>query len=147
MPNTITLHRILATKPEKVYRAFIEPDALASWVPPYGFVCTVHELDPKVGGSHRASFRNFTTGQSHSFGGTYLEVVPNERLVYTDVFDDPNMPGEMTMTVTFKPVLCGTELHITQAGIPDMIPVEFCLMGWQESLEKLTRLVVPEINQ
>ncbi|HEY4343577.1 MAG TPA: SRPBCC family protein [Parvibaculum sp.] len=147
MPNTIRLHRVIATKPEKVYRAFLEADAIASWLPPYGFVCTVHELDGRVGGSHRMSFRNFTTGGGHSFGGTYLELVPGERLVYTDRFDDPNMPGEMRITVTLKAVSVGTEIHIEQGGVPDMIPPEGCYLGWQESLNKLAKLVEPDINQ
>jgi uncharacterized protein YndB with AHSA1/START domain len=129
-----------------VYRAFVEPDAAASWFPPFGFVCTVHELDARVGGRHRMSFRNFTTGHSHSFGGSFLEVVPSAKLVYTDSFDDPNLPGEMTVTVTLKAVSVGTEMHITQEGIPDVIPVEACYLGWQESLQKLARLVEPEIN-
>lgn len=146
MPNTVRLHRILTAKPAKVYRAFIEPDAIASWLPPYGFLCTVHALNATVGGQHKMSFRNFTTGQSHSFGGEYLELVPNERLVYTDRFSDPNLSGEMTVTVTLKAVSCGTEILIEQAGIPDMIPVESCYLGWQESLRKLAKLVEPEIN-
>ncbi len=147
MPNTIRLHRVFAAKPEKVYRAFIEPDAVASWLPPYGFTCTVHELDAKVGGKHKMSFRNFTTGHSHSFGGTYVELVPGERLVYTDSFDDPNLPGEMKATITLKAVSVGTEINIEQQGVPDIIPVEACYLGWQESLEKLKKLVEPEINQ
>lgn len=146
MPNTIRLHRVIATKPEKVYRAFLEADAIASWLPPFGFLCTVHELEPKVGGRHRMSFRNFTTGHSHSFGGTYVELVPGEKLVYTDTFDDGNLPGEMTVTVTLKAVSAGTDMHIEQAGVPDMIPVESCYLGWQESLRKLAKLVEPEIN-
>ncbi len=146
MPHTIRLHRVLAAKPSKAYRAFIEPDALASWCPPFGFVCTVHDLDPRVGGKHRASFRNFTTGDSHSFGGEYLEVVPDEKLVYTDVFDDPNLPGEMTITVTLTAVSVGTELNIVQEGVPDMIPAEACYLGWQQSLDKLAKLVEPEIR-
>lgn len=146
MPNTVRLHRILTAKPAKVYRAFIEPDAIASWLPPYGFLCTVHALNATVGGQHKMSFRNFTTGQSHSFGGEYLELVPNGRLVYTDRFNDPNLSGEMTVTVTLKAVSCGTEILIEQAGIPDMIPVESCYLGWQESLRKLAKLVEPEIN-
>ena len=147
MPNTVRLHRVIAAKPEKLYRAFVEADAIASWRPPVGFLCTVHELDAKVGGRHRMSFRNFTTGGSHSFGGEYLELVPGERLVYTDRFDDPNLPGEMTITVRLKAVSCGTELSIEQAGIPEMIPLEACYLGWQESLRKLAKLVEPEINQ
>ena len=147
MPNSIRLHRVLAAKPEKVYRAFVEADAIASWLPPFGFLCTVHELDARIGGRHRMSFRNFTTGHSHSFGGEYLELVPGQRLVYTDRFDDPNLPGEMTVTVALKAVSCGTEMSIEQAGVPDMIPPEACYLGWQESLRKLAKLVEPEINQ
>lgn len=147
MPSTITLHRVLTAKPDKVFRAFVEADAVASWLPPYGFLCTVHELEPRLGGRHRMSFRNFTTGHSHSFGGTYLEFVPGERLVYTDSFDDPDMPGEMTVTVTLKPCTMGTEMTIEQAGIPDMIPPDACYLGWQECLTKFARLVEPEINQ
>ena len=146
MPNTVRLHRILATKPEKVYRAFLEPDAMAQWLPPNGFAGTVHHLDAKVGGKYRMSFRNFTTGQSHSFGGEYIELVPNERLRYTDRFDDPNLPGEIQVTVTLKPVAVGTELHIVQEGIPDVIPPEACYLGWQQSLQKLAKLVEPEID-
>ncbi|GAA5541754.1 SRPBCC family protein [Brucella sp. NBRC 113783] len=147
MPNTIRLHRVIAAKPEKVFRAFVEPDAIASWLPPYGYLCTVHELDAKAGGSHKMSFRNFTTGHSHSFGGTYLEVVPGERLVYTDKFDDPNLPGEMKVTVALKAVSVGTEISITQEGVPDIIPTEACYLGWQDSLHKLAKLVQPEINE
>jgi uncharacterized protein YndB with AHSA1/START domain len=147
MPNTVRLHRILATKPEKVYRAFIEADAMAKWLPPNGFACTVHHLDAKVGGAFKMSFRNFTTGQGHSFGGNYLELVPGERLRYTDKFDDPNLPGEIQVTVTLKPVSCGTELNIVQDSIPDAIPVEACYLGWQDSLRNLASLVEPEINQ
>jgi len=146
MPNTVRLHRVLATKPEKIYRAFLEPDALAKWIPPNGFTCTVHHLDAKVGGGHSMSFRNFTTGQSHSFGGTYIELVPNERLRYTDRFDDPNLPGEIQVTVVLRPVLVGTELTVVQEGLPDAIPVEACYLGWQQSLENLATLVEPEIN-
>jgi len=124
MPNTVRLHRVLATTPEKVYRAFLEADAVAKWLPPNGFSCTVHQLEPRVGGSHRMSFRNFTTGSGHSFGGQYLELVPNERLRYADKFDDPNLPGEMTVTITLRKVMVGTELNIVQEGIPDAIPVE-----------------------
>jgi uncharacterized protein YndB with AHSA1/START domain len=147
MPNTVRLHRVLAARPEKIYRAFIEPDAAAKWLPPNGFTCTVHQLEPEVGGSHRMSFRNFTTGHSHAFGGQYLELVPNERLRYTDKFDDPNLPGEMRVTVTLKKVSVGTEIGIVQEGLPDVIPVEACYLGWQESLRNLARLVEPEINQ
>ncbi|MBL8567911.1 MAG: SRPBCC family protein [Phreatobacter sp.] len=147
MPGTVRLHRVLTARPDKVYRAFIEADALAKWLPPNGFTCTVHELDAKVGGKHRASFRNFTTGHSHSFGGEYLELVPGERLRYTDRFDDPNLPGEIRVTVELKKVFCGTEISIVQEGIPDLIPVEACYLGWQECLRNLARLVEPEINQ
>ena len=146
MPGqTIRLHRVLRTTPEKIYRAFVEPDALARWLPPYGFLCTVHELDARVGGSHRASFANFGTGHSHSFGGTYLELVPGERLRYTDRFDDPNMPGEMQVTVDIKQVVGGAGLNIEQAGIPDAIPASMCYLGWQESLAQLANLVEPDI--
>ena len=147
MPNTVRLHRVLATKPEKVYRAFVEADAIAKWLPPNGFTCTVHHFDAKVGGTHSMSFRNFTTGRSHSFGGKYLELVPGERLRYTDRFDDPNLPGELQVTVTLKQVSVGTEINIVQEGIPDAIPVEACYLGWQDSLRNLASLVEPEINQ
>ncbi|AZO47935.1 MAG: toxin [Mesorhizobium sp.] len=147
MPSTVRLHRVLATKPEKVYRAFVEADALAKWLPPNGFTCTVHSFEAKVGGTFKMSFRNFTTGGSHAFGGEYLELVPGERLRYTDRFDDPNLPGEIQVTVILKQVSCGTDLDITQAGIPDAIPVEACYLGWQESLRNLAKLVEPEINQ
>lgn len=146
MPGTVRFHRVFATRPEKIYRAFLEPDAIASWLPPYGFLCTVHALEAKVGGSHRMSFRNFTNGETHTFGGVYLELVPGERLVYTDRFDDPNLPGEMKVTVALKAVSTGTELTIEQSGIPDMIPPEACYLGWQDSLQKLEKLVLPEIN-
>ena len=146
MPNTVRLHRVLATRPDKVYRAFLEPDAVAKWLPPNGFTCTVHQLEAKVGGSHKMSFRNFTTGKSDSFGGKYLELVPNERLRYTDKFDDPNLPGEIVVTVTLKPVSVGTEVNIVQEGLPDVIPLEACYLGWQESLLNLARLVEPEIT-
>jgi len=146
MPSTIRLHRVFAAKPEKLYRAFTEPDALASWLPPFGFTCTVHELEPKVGGRHRMSFRNFTTGSSpFYFGGTYLELVTNQRIVYTDSFEDPNMPGEMRVTVDLRAVSVGTEVNIEQQGVPDAIPAEACYLGWQESLRKLAKLVEPEI--
>ena len=145
MPNTVRLHRVLATKPEKVYRAFIEADAMAKWLPPNGFVCTVHHLDAKVGGSFRMSFRNFTTGKSHSFGGTYDELKPHERIRYTDKFDDPNLPGEMQTTVTLKQVSCGTELNMVQEGVPGAIPAEACYLGWQESLALLAKLVEADI--
>jgi uncharacterized protein YndB with AHSA1/START domain len=141
----VRLHRVLKCKPERVFRAFVEPDALARWLPPYGFTCKVERIDARVGGTHRASFTNFSTGHSHSFGGEYLELVPNERLRYTDKFDDPNLPGEMQVTVTLKPVLCGTELNVVQEGIPEVIPTEMCYLGWQESLAQLAQLVEPEI--
>ena len=147
MPNTVRLHRVLAATPEKVYRAFLEADALAKWLPPNGFACTVHHLEPKVGGAFKMSFRNFTTGNGHSFGGEYVELVPNERLRYTDKFDDPNLAGEIVVTVTLKKVSVGTEVDIVQEGIPDVIPPEACYLGWQESLRNLARLVEPEINQ
>jgi uncharacterized protein YndB with AHSA1/START domain len=147
MPNTVLLHRVLATRPEKVYRAFLEADALAKWLPPNGFACTVHHLDPKVGGTFKMSFRNFTTGNGHAFGGTYVELVPNERLRYTDKFDDPNLAGDIVVTVTLKKVSVGTEVRIVQEGLPDIIPVEACYLGWQQSLRNLARLVEPEINQ
>ena len=147
MPSTVRLHRVLTTSPDKLYRAFLEADALAKWLPPNGFTCTVHHLEPKVGGTFRMSFRNFTTGNGHAFGGEYLELVPGERLRYTDKFEDPNLPGEIEVTVTLKKVLVGTELEVIQAGIPDAIPPEACYLGWQESLRNLARLVEPEIMQ
>lgn len=147
MPNTVRLHRVLATRPEKVYRAFLEPDAMAKWLPPDGFTCTVHQVDPKVGGSYKASFRNFTNGQKHTFGGKYVELAPNERLCYTDRFEDPSLPGEIRVTVTLKKVSVGTEVTIVQEGLPDVIPVEACYLGWQQSLRNLARLVEPEITQ
>jgi len=147
MTNVVRLHRVLSTKPEKIFRAFIEADAVAKWLPPNGFVCTVHQLDAKVGGIHRMSFRNFTTGKSHSFGGEYVELVPNERLRYTDKFDDPSLTGQMQVTVTLRKVSVGTELTIVQEGVPDVIPLEACYLGWQESLQNLARLVELEINQ
>ena len=143
--NTIRLHRVLKAAPEKVYRAFLDADALAQWLPPMGFTAKVHHLDPKVGGTHKMSFTNFTTGNGHSFGGTYLELVPGEKLRYTDKFDDPNLPGEMQVTVNLKKVLCGTEVNIEQAGVPAVIPAEMCYLGWQESLINLATLVEPEI--
>jgi uncharacterized protein YndB with AHSA1/START domain len=143
--STIRLHRVLRGNPERVYRAFLDPDAMAKWLPPNGFTGKVHEADARVGGMHRMSFTNFSTGASHSFGGGYLELKPNERLRYTDKFDDPNLPGEMTVTVTLKAVSCGTELSVVQEGVPEVIPVEACYLGWQESLEALARLVDPEI--
>lgn len=143
--STVTLHRVLRASPEKIYRAFLEPAALAKWIPPYGFTCEVHHLDARVGGTFRMSFTNFSTGNGNAFGGDYLELVPNELLRYTDKFDDPNLPGEMTVTVVLKQVMCGTDISITQAGIPAMIPVEMCYLGWQESLAQLANLVEPEI--
>lgn len=145
MPGTVRFHRVLRTTPEKVYRAFLDPDAKAKWLPPNGFTGKVHEIDARVGGGYRMSFTNFSTGQSHTFGGTYLELVPGERLRYSDRFDDPNLPGEMQVTVTLKKVSCGTELNIVQEGIPDAIPAEACYLGWQESLILLEKLVEPEI--
>ncbi|HWB54618.1 MAG TPA: SRPBCC family protein [Tepidisphaeraceae bacterium] len=145
MSNTVRFHRVLRAKPERVYRAFLDPEALVKWLPPNGFTGKVHHLDAKVGGSYRMSFTNFTTGKSHSFGGTYLELVPHERIRHTDKFDDPNMPGELQVTITLKPVSYGTELNIVQEGIPDVIPSEACYMGWQESLALLAKLVEAEI--
>jgi uncharacterized protein YndB with AHSA1/START domain len=145
MPNTVNLHRVLLAKPEKVYRAFLDPDAMARWIPPNGFTGKMHHLDAKVGGTFKMSFTNFTSGTTISFGGEYLELVPGERLRYTDVFDDPNLPGVITVTVTLKKVSVGTELTIVQAGVPDVIPLEACYLGWQESLLNLARLVEPEI--
>jgi uncharacterized protein YndB with AHSA1/START domain len=143
--NTIRLHRVLRAKPEKVYRAFLEAEAMAKWLPPYGFTCKVDHLDAKVGGTYHASFRNFGSGNAHSFGGTYVELVPGQRIRYTDKFDDPNLPGEMTATISLRAVSCGTELNIVQEGVPEVIPPEMCYLGWQESLEQLARLVEPEI--
>jgi uncharacterized protein YndB with AHSA1/START domain len=147
MPHTVRLHRVLATTPEKVYRAFLEADALAKWLPPNGFVCTVHHLEAKVGGTFKMSFRNFTTGHSHAFGGEYVELVPNERLRYTDEFDDPSLAGDIQVTVTLRKVSVGAEIDIVQEGLPDVIPPEACYLVWQESLRNLARLVEPEINQ
>jgi uncharacterized protein YndB with AHSA1/START domain len=146
MPNTVQFHRVLRATPERVYRAFLDPDAKAKWLPPHGFTGKVHHIDPRVGGTYKMSFTNFTNGKSHSFGGKYLELVPGERLRYTDKFDDPNLPGEITVTVTLKKVLCGTEVNIEQAGVPDVIPAEMCYLGWQESLNQLAALVEPDIN-
>jgi uncharacterized protein YndB with AHSA1/START domain len=143
--NKVTLHRVLTTSPEKVFKAFSNEDAFAAWLPPYGFTAKVHHLDFNVGGTYRMSFTNFTTGNGHSFGGEFLEIKPNELIKYTDRFDDPNLPGEMTTTVRLKKVSCGTELNIVQEGIPVAIPVEMCYLGWQDSLEKLKKLVEPEI--
>lgn len=145
MPNKITLHRVFAANPEKVFQAFANEDALASWLPPYGFIAKVQQMDFKIGGTYKMSFTNFSTGKSQSFEGRYIEIVPNELLKYTDRFDDPNLPGEMATTITFRKVICGTELNATQENIPDMIPTEMCYLGWQDSLEKLKRLVEPEI--
>lgn len=146
MPSTIRLHRVLRAKPERVYRAFIDADAMAKWLPPNGFTGKVHQMDAKVGGSYKMSFTNFTTGQSHSFGGTFLELVPNERLRYTDRFDDPNLPGEIVTTVVLRAVSVGTELDVVQEGVPDVIPAEACYLGWQESLTLLAKLVEAEIT-
>ena len=143
--STVRLHRVLRAKPEKLFRAFTEADALARWLPPNGYTCTVERIDARVGGSFKMSFRNFTTGNANAFGGTYLELVPGERLRYTDKFDDPNLPGEMVTTVTLRAVSCGTELNVVQEGIPEMIPAEMCYLGWQDSLAHLARLVEPEI--
>jgi uncharacterized protein YndB with AHSA1/START domain len=145
MPSTIRLHRVLKAPPQRVFKAFTDADAMAKWLPPYGFTCKVHHVDAKVGGTHKASFTNFTSGESHSFGGKYLEVKPNELIHYTDKFDDPNLPGEMQVTVTLKKVTCGTELTVVQEGVPDVIPAEACYLGWQESLAQLANLVDPEI--
>jgi len=143
--RTVHLHRVLRTKPQKVYRAFLEASAMAKWLPPYGFTCTVHQMDARAGGTFRMSFHNFSSGNGHSFGGEYLELVPNERIRYIDKFEDPNLPGVLEVTVSLVPVLCGTELRITQSGIPDAIPLEMCYLGWQESLAQLATLVEPEI--
>lgn len=143
--RTVRLHRVLRTTPEKLYRAFLEPGAIAKWLPPHGFICTVHHMDARVGGTFRMSFHNFSNGQGHSFGGEYLELVKHERIRYTDTFDDPNLPGVLEVDVVLRPVVCGTELTITQSGIPDAIPLEMCYLGWQESLEQLAALVEPEI--
>jgi uncharacterized protein YndB with AHSA1/START domain len=143
--GTVQLHRVIRTTPERLYKAFTDPDAMAKWLPPHGFTCKVHHMDAKVGGSYKMSFTNFTTGKSHSFGGNYLELEPGQRLRYTDVFDDPNLPGEMVTTVTLSKVFCGTDLKVVQEGIPDVIPVEACYLGWQESLALLMQLVEAEI--
>ena len=145
MPSTIRLHRVLKAKPERVYKAFTDAAAQSKWLPPYGFTCTVHQFEAKVGGTFKMSFTNFTTGKSHSFGGKYLELKPNELIRYTDKFDDPTLPGEMKVTVTLKKVFCGTELNVVQEGVPDVIPAEACYLGWQESLEQLAKLADPEI--
>jgi uncharacterized protein YndB with AHSA1/START domain len=143
--NTVRLHRVLRAKPDKVYRAFTDAEAMARWLPPNGFTCKVDHLDAEVGGTYRMSFRNFSTGKGHSFGGRYLELVPGERIRYTDAFDDPSLPGEMQTTVSLRAVSCGTELNVVQEGLPEVIPPELCYLGWQESLDHLARLVEPEI--
>jgi len=147
MTHTIRLHRVLKAAPDKVYRAFVDPDAQCKWVPPYGFTARMHHAEPVVGGTFRMSFTNFTTEETHSFGGSYLELEPGKRIRYTDVFDDPNLPGELLVTVDFKPVFCGTELSITQEGVPEAIPEAACYLGWQESLVQLANLVEPDIRQ
>jgi uncharacterized protein YndB with AHSA1/START domain len=143
--NTVKLHRVLRAPPARVYQAFLDPDAMAKWLPPYGFTCKIHHMDARVGGSYKMAFTNFGTGNGHSFGGEYLELVPAEKICYTDKFDDPNLPGDMKTTVTFTPVVCGTALHVVQEGIPAVIPVEMCYLGWQESLVQLATLVEPNI--
>lgn len=143
--NTIRLHRVLRATPEKVYRAFLDAEAMAKWLPPNGFTAKVHQMEPRIGGTHRISFTNFTSGKSHSFGGRYLELSPHERIRYTDAFDDANLPGEMQVTVTMKKVSCGTELNVVQEGVPEVIPADACYLGWQESLAQLARLVEPDI--
>ena len=147
MSGTVSLHRVIKASPEKIYRAFTTPKAMEAWIPPYGFLCTVHSMETKVGGTYKMSFTNFTSGNSHSFGGEYLELIPNEFLKYTDRFDDTNLPGEMITTVWLKKVMGGTDLKVTQEGIPDIIPVDMCYLGWQDSLDKLIRLVEPEIKE
>ena len=147
MPTcTVQLHRVLRAPPERVYRAFLDADAMAKWIPPYGFTCTVHHMEAKVGGTFRMSFTNFTSGNAHSFGGEYLELVPHQRIRYTDKFDDPNLPGQIMVTVALTKVSCGTEINIVQEGLPEVIPVEMCYLGWQESLAQLATLVEPEIS-
>jgi uncharacterized protein YndB with AHSA1/START domain len=146
MTGTVKLHRVLRTKPEKIYSAFLGADAMAKWLPPYGFTCRVHHMDARTDGTFKMSFTNFSTGQSHSFGGTYLELIPFERIKYVDKFDDPNLPGEMQVTVVLAQVACGTAVNIVQEGIPSVIPVEMCYLGWQESLEQLAKLVEPDIQ-
>lgn len=145
MTGTVRIHRVLRTTPEKVYRAFLNADAMAKWLPPHGYTCTVHHLDARVGGTFRMSFTHFSTGHAHSFGGEYLELLPFERLRYKDRFDDPNLPGEMQVTVSLRPVVCGSEVSIVQEGIPDVIPVEMCYLGWQESMAQLANLVEPDL--
>ena len=143
--HTVRFHRVLKATPERIYRAFLDPHAMAKWLPPYGYTCEVHQMDPKVGGTFRMSFTNFSNGQSHAFGGAYRELVPDQRIRYSDVFDDPNLPGEMETTIVLRAVSCGTDIAITQSGIPAAIPVEMCYLGWQESLEQLAKLVEPNI--
>jgi uncharacterized protein YndB with AHSA1/START domain len=143
--HTVQLHRVIRTTPDRIYRAFLDADAMAKWLPPYGFTCKVQHMDAKVGGTFRMSFTNFTSGNSHAFGGEYLELIPNERIRYSDKFDDPNLPGEMVTTVTLKKVSCGTEFSVVQEGIPEVIPPEMCYLGWQESIEQLIKLVEPVI--
>ena len=145
MTGTVTIHRVLRTKPEKIYKAFLNADAMAKWLPPFGFTCKVHQMDARVDGTFRMSFTNFSTGIDHSFGGTYLELQPFERIRYIDKFDDPNLPGEMQVTVVLTPVSCGTDVNIIQEGIPSVIPLELCCLGWQESMEQLAKLVEPDI--
>lgn len=145
MSSKITIHRIFTALPEKVYKAFVNPEAMEAWIPPNGFICKVHSMDIQVGGTYRMTFTNFGTGKSHSFGGEYLEIIPNELLKYTDEFDDPNLPGKIITTISLKKVLCGTEIYATQEGIPSAIPLEMCYLGWQESMDKLKRLVEPNI--
>lgn len=143
--GTVRFHRVLRSKPERVYRAFLDPDAMAKWLPPYGFTCKVAHMEARVGGTYKMSFTNFSTGTGHSFGGEYRELIPNEKICYTDSFDDPNLPGEMRTTISLQQVSCGTELSIVQEGLPEVIPVEMCYLGWQESLEQLAKLVEPDI--
>lgn len=145
--GTVRLHRVLRASPEKVYRAFVTPEAYAKWLPPHGFTATVHQMDARVGGTYRMSFTNFTTGTAHTFGGEYLELVPGERIVYTDKFEAPNLPGEMRTTITLTAVSCGTELNVVQEGLPEVIPVADCYLGWQESLAQLAKLVEPDIQE
>jgi uncharacterized protein YndB with AHSA1/START domain len=146
MPNTVRLHRVLRTTPEKLYRAFLEADAMAKWIPPNGFTCKVHHMDPHAGGTYRMSFTNFSTGETHAFGGQYVELTPHERIRYTDKFDDPNLPGLIQVAVTLRPVSVGTELTIVQEGLPDVIPLEMCYLGWQESLTNLANLVEADVD-
>ncbi|MES2503579.1 MAG: SRPBCC family protein [Myxococcota bacterium] len=145
--NTVTLHRVFSAPPERVYRAFLDPDAIVKWFPPHGFTCKVHQMDPNVGGTYRMSFTNFSTGKSHAFGGSYQELVPGQKIRYTDKFEDPSLPGEMPVTVAFKEVICGTEMHLTQENIPEAIPVEMCYLGWQECMTQLALVVEPDVNE